>query len=57
MGHIIDAGGVAMEKTMIVHCAYSEDGRLASEILEESFRLFLQKTLLAREGDDTLGDL
>lgn len=47
-----------MEKTMIVHCAYSEDGKLASEILEESFRLFLQKTLLlAREGDDTLGDL
>ena len=46
-----------MEKTMIVHCAYSEDGKLASEILEESFRLFLQKTLLAWEEDDALGDL
>ena len=46
-----------MEKTMIVHCAYSKDGELISEILEESFRLFLQKTLLAWEEDDALGDL
>ena len=32
-------------KTVVVHCEYSEDGREISEIISESFRLFLQKEL------------
>ena len=36
-----------MEKTLIVHCTYSEDGKNVAEIIQESFRLFLQKELLA----------
>lgn len=35
-----------MEKTIIIHCAYSEDGKDIAEIVRESFRLFLQKELL-----------
>ena len=35
-----------MEKTLIVHCSYSEDGKNVAEIIQESFRLFLQKELL-----------
>lgn len=35
-----------MEKTLIVHCTYSEDGKNVAEIIQESFRLFLQKELL-----------
>lgn len=35
-----------MEKTVIIHCAYCEDGRDIAEIIQESFCLFLQKDLL-----------
>ena len=34
-------------KTVNVHSSYSEDGKDISEILLESFRLFLKKELLA----------
>ena len=30
-------------KTVVVHCEYSEEGKDISEIILESFRLFLQK--------------
>lgn len=36
-----------MEKTIIIHCTYYEDGDEIAEIIQESFRLFLQKELLA----------
>ena len=36
-----------MEKAIIIHCTYSEDGDEIVEIIQESFRLFLQKELLA----------
>ena len=42
----ISKGGAFMEKTLIVHCSYSEDGKDIAEIIRESFRLFLQKELL-----------
>lgn len=32
-------------KTIIVHCTFSEDDRDISDIIEESFRIFLQKEL------------
>lgn len=32
-------------KTVIVHCTYSEDGKDISDIIKESFRIFLQKEL------------
>ena len=32
-------------KTVVVHCTYSEDGKDIAEIIQESFRLFLQKEL------------
>ena len=32
-------------KTVIVHCEYSEEGKDIAEIIQESFRLFLQKEL------------
>lgn len=32
-------------KTVIVHCTYSDDGRDIADIIQESFRLFLQKEL------------
>ena len=35
------------KKTLPVHCTYSEDGKDIAEIILESFRLFLQKELLA----------
>ena len=35
------------KKTLPVHCTYSEDGNEIAEIIQESFRLFLQKELLA----------
>ena len=35
------------KKTLPVHCTYSDDGEDISEIILESFRLFLQKELLA----------
>ena len=35
-----------MEKTLLVHCTYSEDGKNIAEIIRESFRLFLLKELL-----------
>ena len=44
--HTIIPGGAFMEKTLIVHCTYSEDGKNVAEIIQESFRLFLQKELL-----------
>lgn len=34
-------------KTLPVHCTYSEDGEEIAKIIRESFRLFLQKELLA----------
>ena len=36
-----------MEKTIIIHCTYSDDGEEIAKIIRESFRLFLQKELLA----------
>ena len=36
-----------MEKTIIIHCTYSDDSKDIAEIILESFRLFLQKELLA----------
>lgn len=36
-----------MEKAIIIHCTYSEDGDKIAEIIQKSFRLFLQKELLA----------
>ena len=36
-----------MEKAIIIHCTCSEDGNEIAEIIQESFRLFLQKALLA----------
>lgn len=32
-------------KTVVVHCEYSEDGKGIADIIQESFRLFLQKEL------------
>lgn len=32
-------------KTVIVHCEYSEEGKDIADIIQESFRLFLQKEL------------
>ena len=34
-------------KPIPVHCTYSDDGKDIAEIILESFRLFLQKELLA----------
>ena len=36
-----------MKDTLIIHCTYSEDEKDIAEILQESFRLFLQKELLS----------
>ena len=36
-----------MKDTLIIHCTYSEDGDEIAEIIQKSFRLFLQKELLA----------
>jgi len=35
------------QKTLIVHCTYSDDGEDIANIIQESFRLFLKKELLA----------
>jgi hypothetical protein len=35
------------KKTLPVHCTYSDDSKDIAEIIRESFRLFLQKELLA----------
>jgi hypothetical protein len=43
-----------MEKTIIVHCTYSEDGKDIADIIKESFRLFLQKELLTLAIGSTL---
>lgn len=32
-------------KTVIVHCTYAEDDKDISDIIKESFRIFLQKEL------------
>ena len=32
-------------KTVVIHCEYSEEGKDIADILQESFRLFLQKEL------------
>ena len=32
-------------KTVVVHCEYSEEGKDIADIIQESFRLFLQKEL------------
>ncbi|HIS59561.1 MAG TPA: hypothetical protein IAC17_03860 [Candidatus Faecousia faecipullorum] len=32
-------------KTVVVHCAFSEEGKDIAEVIQESFRLFLQKEL------------
>lgn len=34
-------------QNITVHCTYSDDGEDITEIIRESFRLFLQKELLA----------
>lgn len=44
--HRIEQGRGFMDaKTIIVHCTFSEDDRDISDIIEESFRIFLQKEL------------
>lgn len=44
--HTIDQRRRSMNtKTVVVHCAYSEDGKDITDIIQESFRLFLQKEL------------
>ncbi len=44
--HTIDQRRRVMNtKTVVVHCEYSEDGKDIAEIIQESFRLFLQKEL------------
>ncbi len=35
------------QKSLPVHCTYSDDGEDIADIILESFRLFLQKELLA----------
>lgn len=35
-----------MEKTIVIHCTYTDDGKDVADIIKESFRLFLQKELL-----------
>ena len=32
-------------KTVVIHCEYSEEGKDIAEIIQESFRFFLQKEL------------
>ena len=32
-------------KTVVIHCEYSEEGKDIAEIIQESFRIFLQKEL------------
>lgn len=32
-------------KTVIVHCTYSDDDKDIADIIQESFRVFLQKEL------------
>ena len=34
------------QKTIPIHCTYSDDGQDIAEIIQESFRVFLQKELL-----------
>lgn len=44
--HNIDRRRCSMNtKPIVVHCTYSEEGRDISEIIKESFRIFLQKEL------------
>lgn len=44
--HNIDRRRCAMNaKPIVVHCTYSEMGRDISEIIKESFHIFLQKEL------------
>lgn len=44
--HNIDRRRCSMNtKSIVVHCTYSEEGRDISEIIKESFRIFLQKEL------------
>lgn len=35
------------KKTLPVHCTYSDDSKDIADIIQKSFRLFLQKELLA----------
>lgn len=35
------------EKTIPIHCTYTDDGEDIAEIIQKSFRLFLQKELFA----------
>ncbi len=35
------------QETLPVHCTYSDDGKDIAEIIQESFRLFLQKEFFA----------
>ena len=44
--HTIDQRRRSMNtKTVVVHCTYSENGKDIMDIIQESFRLFLQKEL------------
>lgn len=44
--HNIDRRRCSMNtKPIVVHCTYSEESRDISEIIKESFRIFLQKEL------------
>lgn len=35
-----------MAQTITIHCSYSEENNDVAQIIQESFRLFLQKELL-----------
>ena len=35
-----------MAQTITIHCSYSEENNDIAQIIQESFRLFLQKELL-----------
>ncbi len=34
------------KKTVVVHCVYAEKGKNISDLLEESFRLYLSRTFM-----------
>lgn len=38
------------KKTIVVHCQFDPNGKQIKEILEESFLLFLNRTVAASQG-------
>ena len=39
------------KKTVVVHCVYADKGKTISELLEESFRLYLSRILAEYHGN------